>query len=222
VQIKLIGCLSTKNEVLETGVSSFVDCDFLDFSLHAFPDQLHKELQRRIDASQDYDMIILTYGRCSHAVEGLVSATVPLVLPKAHDCISVLLGSDLRRQELSKDNPAVYYFSQGWLEYGRDPYAEYLEYVDKYGEDDAQYLIQTLYGTYREAVFIRTNCEAKKLEQYRQRVRQIADFFGWKVSEIEGNLALLNAVITRKRHPDVIRVAPGTPIVLEEENSYAD
>jgi len=222
VRIKLIGCLSTKNEVLELGVSSPVDCDFLDFALHAFPEQLHKELQRRIDASQDYDLIILTYGRCSHAVAGLVSARVPLVLPKAHDCISLLLGSDLRRQELSEENPAVYYFSQGWLEYARDPYAEYLEYVDIYGEAAAKYLIETLYGMYREAVFIRTSCEEKKLEQCRQRVKQIAEFFAWKVSEIVGDLALLNAVLTRKQQTDVICVAPGTPIILEEGNSYAD
>lgn len=214
MRIKLIGCLSTKNEVLEMGLSSQVDCDFLDFSLHAFPDKLHKELQRKIDASQDYAIIILTYGRCSHAVEGLVSATVPMILPNTHDCISLMLGSDSRRLELSKYNPAIYYFSQGWLDYGRDPYTEYLEYFDKYGEADAAYLINTLYGTYREAVFIRTNCEEEKLEQYRQKVRQIARFFGWEVSEVMGNLALLNAVVNRQQYPGVIRVAPGTPIVL--------
>lgn len=203
------------------GLASHVDCDFLDFSLHAFPDQLHKELQRRIDASQEYNLILLTYGRCSHAVEGLVSAAVPMVLPNTHDCISLLLGSDLRRQELAKHKPAVYYFSQGWLDYGRDPYAEYLEYVDKYGEANAKYLISTLYGTYQEAVFIRTDCEQEKLEQHRKKVRQIAGFFGWEVSEIMGNLALLNAVVNSKQYPGVIRVAPGTPIVLEED-SHAD
>lgn len=222
MKIKLIGCLSTKNEVLALGLSSHIDCEFMDFALHAFPDQLHKELQQKIDASQEYDLIILTYGRCSHAVEGLVSATVPMVLPNTHDCISLLLGSDLRRQELSKLNPAVYYFSQGWLEYGRDPYAEYQEYVDKYGKANAAYLINALYGTYQEAVFIRTDCEEDKLEQYRQKVREIAEFFGWKVSEVKGNLALLNAVVNRQQYPGVIQVAPGLPIVLGEGNSHAD
>ncbi|HWR45745.1 DUF1638 domain-containing protein [Sporomusa sp.] len=221
MRIKLIGCHSTKNEVVELGLSTNVDCEFLDFSLHAFPEELREEIQRRIDDSQAYDMIILTYGRCSHALEGLVSSAVPMVLPVAHDCVSLLLGSDLRRQQLSELNPAVYYFSQGWLDYGRDPYTEYLEYVDKYGEADATYLIQTLYGRYQQAVFIQT-CEGEKLEQCRQKVRQIAEFFGWDVSEIVGDLALLTAVINRKQHPDVIRLAPGKPIVLEEGKWYAD
>ncbi|WP_425060158.1 hypothetical protein SCACP_08220 [Sporomusa carbonis] len=219
MRIKLIGCFSTKNEIEGMGLSSTIDYEFLEFSLHAFPEDLHVELQRRIDASQNYDLIILAYGRCSHAVEGLVSARVPIVLPRAHDCISLLLGSDLRRQQMSVLNPAVYYFSQGWLEYGRDPYAEYREYVDKYGEDDAAYLIQTLYGTYREAVLIRT-CEGEKLEQCRQKVRAIAGFFGWKVSEVAGDPGLLAAVVNARQHPDVIWVAPGNPICVEGGENF--
>ncbi len=215
MRIKLIGCPSTRNEVVATQLSPAVDCDFLNFSLHAYPDELHNELQRRINASQEYDLIILTYGRCLHAVAGLVSAAVPLVLPAVHDCISLLLGSDLERQRLAVLNPAIYYFSQGWLDYGRDPYAEYQEYVAKYGPAAAKYLIRTLYGAYRGAVLIRT-CEGEKLQQCRQKVNVIADFFEWSVSEVIGDLSLLRAVIGAKQHPDVIRVAPGKSVVLEE------
>ncbi|QDR81644.1 DUF1638 domain-containing protein [Sporomusa termitida] len=221
MRIKLIGCQATKNEVTGLGLPATVDCEFLDFSWHAFPDELHQEIQRRIDASQNYDLIILTYGRCSHALAGLVSASVPMVVPAAHDCVSLLLGSDRRRQQLSARNPAVYYFSQGWLKYGRDPYAEYQEYLEKYGEEDALYLIQTLYGKYEEAVFIRT-CEGETLRQCRQQVNRIAGFFNWKVSEVPGDLALLAAVVNRELLPDVIRVAPGNPIIVEEGNWYAD
>ena len=213
MRVKLIGCPSTRNEVTAMGLFPGVDYDFLDFSLHAFPDELHNELQRRINASQEYDLIILTYGRCSHAVDGLVSDAVPLVLPAVHDCISLLLGSDLERQRLAMLNPAIYYFSQGWLDYGRDPYTEYQEYVRKYGVADAKYLIQTLYGMYQGAVLIRT-CGGKKLKQCRQRVRAIADFFEWTVSEVNGELTLLKAVIEARQHPDVIRIAPGKSIVL--------
>ncbi len=215
VRIKLIGCPSTKNEVLAMKLSPDVDCDFLDFSLHAFPNELHNELQCRINASQEYDLIILTYGRCSQVVAGLISAAVPLVLPAVHDCISLLLGSDLERQRLAILNPAIYYFSQGWLDYGRDPYAEYQEYVDKYGLADGEYLIRTLYGTYQGAMLIRT-CEGEKLEQCRRKVSVIADFFQWTVSEVIGDLTLLTAVVGARQHPDVIWVTPGKPLVWKE------
>lgn len=221
MRIKLIGCQSIQNEVTGLGLAAMTDCEFLDFALHAWPGDLHQELQRRIDASQTYDLIILTYGRCSQALAGLASATVPMVVPAAHDCISLLLGSDRRRQQLTARNPAVYFFSQGWLKYGRDPYAEYQEYSEKYSEADARYLIQTLYGQYEEAVFIRT-CEGEVLRQCRQQVQEIAGFFNWKVSEVPGDLSLLAAVVASRQQPDVIRVAPGKPIIVEEENGYAD
>lgn len=221
MRIKLIGCQATQEEVTGLELTARIDCEFLDFALHALPGDLHQEIQRRIDASQAYDLIILTYGRCSHALAGLVSARVPMVAPAAHDCVSLLLGSDRRRQQLSERNPAVYYFSQGWLKYGRDPYAEYLEYFEKYGEADARYLIQTLYGKYEEAVFIRT-CEGETLRQCRLQVNRIASFFNWKVSEVPGDLALLGAVVSGRQQPDVIRVAPGKPIIVEEGNWYAD
>lgn len=208
MRVKLIGCQSTKHEVLAIKCRFEVDYDFMDFSLHAFPDRLHAELQRKIDASQEYDLIILTYGRCSHVLSGLISRAVPLVHPAVHDCISLLLGSDSRRQGLEALNPAVYYFSQGWLEYGRDPYEEYIEYLDKYGKDDASYLIGTLYGRYHKAMFIRTRSR-EELTDYRQRVKIVADFFNWEIEEADGNLALLAAVINAEQHPDVIRVAPG-------------
>lgn len=222
MRTKLIGCCSTKQEVLASAGAAQYDCDFLDFSFHAFPEQLHAELQQRIDASQDYDLIILTYGRCSHAVENLVSPRVPLILPNVHDCISLLLGSDLRRQDWGAGNPDAYYFSLGWLEYGRNPYDEYREYVQTYGEPVAQYLIQTLYGKYRQTLFIRTVEDAEKIAQCRRQVRQIAGFFDWKVRETAGDLTLLQALVAGKCGQGVVRVAPGRPVVLEEGNCYAD
>lgn len=221
MRIKLIGCPSTKNEVVAMGTCPTIDYEFLDFSLHALPYELHTALQRSIDASQHYDLIILTYGRCSRAVAGLVSVAVPLILPKVHDCISLLLGADVRRQQLSARNPAVYYFSQGWLDYGRDPYAEYLEYVDKYGQENAAYLIQTLYGRYQETVFVRT-CDGEKLEECRRRVEMIAGFFNWRVSELAGDLGLLTKLVNGKPCPAVIRVQPGNPIIIDEGEDYAD
>ncbi|HWR40884.1 MAG TPA: DUF1638 domain-containing protein [Patescibacteria group bacterium] len=217
MQIKLIGCLATRNEIFAAGRFPNVEYDFLDFSWHAVPDKLHTELQRRIDDSQHYDLIILTYGRCSHAVAGLVSSEVPMLVPAVHDCISLLLGSDQRRQDLCSENAAAYYFSQGWLEYGRDPHVEYLEYLNKYGKANADYLIQTLYGKYQEAVLIRT-CNEDKMKTCRQRVSAIANFFDWSVREVEGDLALLTAIASGRQTPGAIFIAPGDPIQLQEES----
>ncbi|MHB8075504.1 DUF1638 domain-containing protein [Desulfosporosinus fructosivorans] len=167
-----------------------MDNEFLDFNYHGKPDLLHVRLQEIIDQSQDYELIITTYSRCSNVVVGLLSKRVPLLLLKTHDCISLLLGSNERQLSLLKENPGTYYFSRGWLDYGRTPYAEYLEYVDRYGQKKATDLIKMLYGNYNKAVLIVT-LGTKDIDKYREKVCQIADLFGWDVGEEEGDLRLL-------------------------------
>lgn len=214
MRIKLIGCQSTMNEVRELGVSQEIDCEFLDYSFHARPDKLHSKLQEIINRSQDYELIILTYSRCSNSVLGLVSPKVPLLLPATHDCIGLMLGSSARHMDLFKENSLRYYFSQGWLDYGRSPLEEYFEYKSSYGEKKAQKLIKILYGNYQKAVFINTP-GIKDPESYRQKVREIADFFNWEVEEIEGDLKLLQSLIQGLEVPEAIYAKAGQPITLE-------
>ena len=214
MKIKLIGCDSTMNEVRALGISETMDCEFLDFNYHGKPALLHGRLQEIIDQSQDYDLIITTYSRCSNVVVGLLSQRVPLLLPRTHDCISLLLGSNERQLKLLKENPGTYYFSRGWLDHGRTPYAEYLEYVDCYGHQKAVDLIKMLYGSYNKAVLIVT-LGTKDIEKYREKVRQIADFFGWDVGEEEGDLHLLTALLNGSTGQDTVYVQPGRTVTVD-------
>ena len=228
MRIKLIGCHSTMNEVNAQGLSRGVDCEFLDFNFHARPDKLHAKIQEIINESQDYELIILTYGRCSNSMLGLLSPRVPLLFPSTHDCIGLMLGSKARHMELFKENSLTYYFSQGWLDYGRTPLAEYYEYEARYGEKKARKLIKILYGSYQKAIFIITP-GISDLEPYRLKVQEIADFFGWEVGEIEGDISLLTSVVQGIRAPESIYVEAGQEITLEmlaggnhENNDHAE
>lgn len=211
MKVKLICCESCKNEINWCGIQLESDCEFLDYSYHANPRKLHAKLQEIINNSQEYDLIILTYGRCSNAVIGLVSPNVPLVFPNTHDCIGLLLGSTEKHTKLMKEYTGTYFFSQGWLDYGRTPYDEYLEYKEKYGEEKALYLIKALYGRYNRALLIITP-GMNNLEDYRKKVKQIAGFFGWEVNEITGDITLLETVIKGLSGPGAIRVEPGVPV----------
>lgn len=213
IKIKLIGCDSTKNEVCSMATLQAMDYEFLDFNYHGKPDLLHVRLQEIIDQSQNYDLIITTYSRCSNVVVGLLSQRVPLLFPRTHDCISLLLGSNERQLKLLKENPGTYYFSRGWLDYGRTPYDEYLEYVDRFGQEKALDLIKMLYGSYNKAVLIVT-LGTKDIEKYREKVLKIADFFGWDVGEEEGDLSLLTAVLDGSIERDTVYVEPGRIVTV--------
>ncbi len=214
IKIKLIGCDSTKNEVCSLVNPATMDCEFLDFNYHGKPDQLHAQLQEIINQSQDYNLIIMTYSRCSNVVVGLFSQRVPLLLPRTHDCISLLLGSNERQLKLLKENPGTYYFSRGWLDHGRTPYAEYLEYVDRYGQERAADLIKLLYGNYNKAVLIVT-LGTKDIEKYREKVSKIAEFFGWDVGEEEGDLHLLTSLLHGSNMKDTVYVEPGQKVTVD-------
>jgi len=116
--------------------------------------------------------------------------------------------------ELFKENSLTYYFSQGWLDYGRTPLAEYYEYEAQFGEKKARKLIKMLYGRYQKTAFIKTP-GIKDLEQYREKVREIADFFGWQVEEIEGDISLLTSVLKGVKAPETVYVDAGQVITLE-------
>lgn len=211
MRTKLIGCQSTMNEIQTQELNKGMDCEFLDYSFHARPDKLHNKLQEIINESQDYDLIILSYGQCSNTMLGLLSPHVPLLFPATHDCIGLILGSKARHMELFKKNPLTYYFSQGWLDYGRTPLAEYYEYESKYGEKKARMLIETMYGSYKKAIFIITP-GINDLERYRQKVKEIAAFFDWEVEEIEGDMSLLASVTKGIRSSESIYVEAGTEV----------
>lgn len=222
MKIKLIGCDSTKDEVLALAVGRYdLNCEFLDYSFHANPARLHERLQELIDENQDVNLIVLTYGRCSKAIVGLCSPCVPLLVPSTHDCIGLLLGSNQRHLHILKEDPAVYFFSRGWLDYGRTPLAEYRQYVEKYGEERAKAIIHTLYGRYRTALFI-VDPLLEAVNTYRERISEVAIFFGWQVREIHSELSLLAALVSGTHVQGTVLVNPGEEItekmLMESDN----
>ena len=84
--------------------------------------------------------------------------TIPLVVPRAHDCITLFLGSKERYLDYFQKHPGVYFKTSGWIERGEglNQYRQdsieqqsgmtqtYEELVAKYGEDNAKFLYEQL------------------------------------------------------------------------------
>lgn len=136
-----------------------IELEFVEQGLHNKQSgQMCAELQKRVDACPPdrYEHILMAYGLCNNGVAGLKARGVPIVIPKAHDCITLFLGSRQRYDEIFKSHPGTYYLTSGWLEraYGKDQTFDnlggakekeiYEEYVEKFGEEDAKYLMETM------------------------------------------------------------------------------
>lgn len=179
------------------------EVQFLRKGLHEDPVKLRQVLQKTIDEIEDseftFDAILLAYALCGKAVDGLQARSVPLVIPRAHDCITLFLGSRDRYQREFTQHPGTYYYTSGAIERGGSAGADdiemeqkYQEYVRKYGEDNARYLIEIERGWmkhYTHAAYIRH--EPLDFLGYDEATKKIARERGLEYRELPADLNLL-------------------------------
>lgn len=192
--------------------------------LHDTPKRLRETLQAQIDAvpAGEYDTILLAYGMCGRSTVGLVARDIPLVMPRAHDCITLYLGSRGRYQEQFDANPGTYWYSQDYLERREegsstalgamvieDKEALRAEYVKKYGEENADYLLEVMgewQQHYNRAVFIDTGTTAP--DQYEALARKQAQHQGWTFERMQGNARLIDSLLRGDWSEDEFLVVP--------------
>ena len=97
MRIKCIACdvLARPVYLAAAHSSHVVDVVFERFGLHINPKNLRQVLQAHINAADQldcYDAVILAYGLCGQVVHGLQAGAIPLVIPRAHDCVTLFLG----------------------------------------------------------------------------------------------------------------------------------
>ncbi len=231
MRIKVIGCkvLMRQLYALAAASKNTVDILWMKQELHTEPDKMRLALQRAIDRVEQeeapYDAIVLGYGLCSNGVVGLRARTAPLVMVRAHDCITMLLGSKQRYARLFEEgNGGIYWYSQGWIENADMPSREryekiYAQYLAKYGEDNAQYLMemeQSWMREYQKAVYIRWPGEGDEGDAF---TRESARYHGWAYQAEEGEQGLLRDLLDGPwDDPRFLMAPPGTSIAASHDD----
>ena len=208
---KLIACEAVLEEIADE-VPPGMEVLSVDVARHVRPDSLRDHLQEVLDASSaGLETILLGYGLCSRSVDGLRSASSTLVIPRVHDCIGLLLGGRDERTGENRSETGTYYLSKGWIESGDHLLAEYDRMLDRFGEDKARQLMNTLLGHYTRVAFIRTGPDPE-LNSYRDFSREFAETFGLRFEEISGTKKLMRKLIRGPWDEDFIIVPPGQEI----------
>ena len=200
-----------------------VDVVLMKQGLHDTPDELRREVRKALENTADiqgrpYDASLLGYGLCSNGIVGL-SAKIPIVVPRGHDCITLLLGSKEKYQEYFDSHRGIYWYSTGWIEDGKQPSKEryetlLAEYKEKYGEDNAKYLMeveQDWITQYNWATYI--DWGLPNTQRYKDYAKRCAEFLNWNFDELKGSPALMQRLLDGDwSESDFLVVEPGQKI----------
>ena len=204
MRFKLLACEILRREIdsLITSLPHHVDVAFLPQELHVIGRVRMKN--RLVDylaaVNEDqYDALLLGFALCSGGIVGLSAGKIPLVVPRAHDCITLLLGSRKRYQDYFFSNGGTYYMTTGWFE-----------------QNNALSHGIEMMPFYTKLAFIETGIEPD--DSYEQRARCIAEERHWEFEKITGNLSLLRQFIAGNWNEDFLIVPPGKRI----QASYDD
>lgn len=236
MRLKLISCEVLYREMCFTIARSphQVDVEFLPKGLHDLGSEpMRRKLQECVDGvdGQHFDAVLMGYALCGNGLVGLRARALPVVIPRAHDCIALLMGSRQTYQAYFDANPGVYFRSTGWLERGgnleqvfrdRTSVGHGLdELITRFGEDDGRYLYEqltTYKRNYRQLTFIETGLEPDG--SFEQRSREEAVQKGWKFDKVTGNLTLFEQLMSGNwPDQDFLIVKPGWRVVPRYDES---
>jgi hypothetical protein len=210
--------------------ANIVDIFLVERNLHK-PEEIRSRLQAQIDAAEGrgYEALLLTFGLCGGATAGLETRAIPLVIPRAHDCITLYLGSRARySQEVAKE-PGTYWFAQDYMERnsggtsalamgqgaGTDVQPLYEHYVQKYGKAKADRLMEVMDGwltQYKRAVYLDTNLNGDgKIEA---QARSTAERRGWVYERLSADLDLIRRLLEGEWDEDFLVVPPGGKVEM--------
>jgi hypothetical protein len=230
--LKLISCNVFQREAsLCIGRSPhIIDPEYTELGEHARSAGLRQLLQARIDATEAsgkaYDAILVLFGLCGNATVGLQARKTRLVIPRAHDCCTILLGSRARFVEHFGKDPSTPFSSSGYLERG-DYFLRtsddgstgvqfgdaYQALVDKFGAEDAKFIWAEMHPAHEDdkAVFIDLP-ETRHLG-YAETFKAKAEAAGKQSVRLDGDIRLIeNLLLGKWDESEYLIVPPGSAI----------
>ena len=217
IQTRIICCRTIGDELAEAEKSTGTAYPVLwiESGLHNVPRKLHRVLQETVDEAEreGAGRILLAMGFCGNSLENLQTEKAELILPRAEDCISLLLGSFKRRQEIQNE-AGTYFMTKGWIEGERNIMREYEYTIEKYGEETGREIFDMMFGNYRRIGILDTGCYDMK--PVLAETERMAASLQMKWELFRASNDYLKELLTGPWEADrFVRLQPGEKLTLE-------
>lgn len=238
MKLKCIACEALARILYYNAATTphIVDIDLLELGLHNEPADLQATLQAHIDAvdAEKYDAIVMGYGLCGKAIDGITARELMIVVPRAHDCITLFLGSRARYQQEFEEHTGTYWYAADYVERMLDPNTslslgastlssvqdQYDEFVAKYGEENAQYLMEVMGGWekhYNRAAYIAYDFYHSPTAE--KKAQLDADKNQWRYDPVAGNLVILRKLLYGEWDEDFLVLQPGERLAMSNDEN---
>ena len=157
---------------------------------------------------------------CGNGLAGLVARSIPLVIPRAHDCITLFLGSRSVTKSTFAHTPASTSRPPAGSSAARAPDTQlslaFDDLVARYGEEDARYLFEELTRHYRQLTFIRMGVEPD--DRFERSAREEAAGRGWDFETVQGDMGLIQRLVDGPwSEGEFLVTLPGSRVVASHD-----
>lgn len=205
-KVALLACEVFEDEIAlyARGATHLVETRWFEIGLHDRPDQLRATLQGHLDelaARSDIAAVVLAYGLCGRGTAGLRAVRHPLVIARAHDCITLFMGSKEAYSAHQRHCPTCYYYTPGWNRARRVPGPEMIElkraeHALRFDEEDVEFLMESereQLAMHDTAIYLDLGTANAPAEA--DYARRCAAWLNWKFEHLPGNPVLLRDLL---------------------------
>lgn len=218
MKIAVLACKTIEDEVMyaESIVKSGYDIYTIE-SQHNHPDKFRVAIQSELDKLNGYRRVLLAFGFCGNTVAGLKTHSFEMIIPRVDDCISLMLGSRKKREEVCKDHECIF-LTKGWLDSEANIWSEYQHALKKYGPQRAKKVMKMLYSHTDMLSLIDT--KAYNINEIMDKSQQIAATFELEFNIIPGTTVYIKNLLTRPWDEKKFVVIPPDSVVSIEQLTY--
>ncbi|AIZ56776.1 hypothetical protein Mpt1_c09000 [Candidatus Methanoplasma termitum] len=162
MRIGLVACniFEPEFEHLTKDDPDFVHKEYVEFALHAYPDEMREKLIEKVNALKGkVDAVLLGYAVCQSLGNFQESVDVPLVMFEGDDCICVFLGAKEYTNE-KKICTGTWFSSPGWAREGINGIIKEM-HLDSFEGVDPMVFMDMMFESYERCLYIDTGVEDK-------------------------------------------------------------